>query len=671
MISRKNIKQLFLFTFFVSSFLTVAGQRWPAGIHDPSGIVKCDDTYWIFGTGDGIYSIYSKDLITWQAGPTPFTKTAFPGWIKNYVGAFEGTFWAPDIIYMNNKYYLYYSCSEWGTMTSTIGCVTNKTLNPGDPDFKWVDSGFLGIWSYQPGLALNAIDPALMRGADGKIWMVYGSFNEKGIVVTEIDSVSGKPKTYAGNLPGTSIANSWTGPQSNNYGEGEGASMIYRDGYYYLFYNKGGCCAGIASTYYIVMGRSANPRGPFLDKTGKALRLTGQPSGGTVVFRHDNSRGTDDRYFGPGHLGMYRENGVDYVTFHYYDPNGYYPNPAVNNQGGPTLGLAKLVWGEDGWPSVSLDFIEDGVYTIRNVFSNKVVDVSNHTLTDGASLFQYAVDTTFLSQKWVFNSLGSGEFSIYNYSNPEMFIEAGGTDNATTLSVTPEYDGAVNQRFRTVASPNGKTIIYPSTKDVGWGLPLQTNNDAKITLRTISFHDFLRWNMIPFDETLLVSETKLSIAHSAGSDKSITVESNGLWGASVLYDSWLSVSASGIMNDTLTVNFSENTGTDDRKNRIYIKSNGGESKIITVTQIGKPTATIAFKDNEQVFIYPNPADNKLFIESSIKGFLSVYNQSGHKVLNLNLEAGRMSVDISNLTNGVYFLSIVAHNTTITKRIIKK
>lgn len=668
---KKNIKQLFLFTFFALSFLTVAGQSWPAGIHDPSRIVKCNDTYWIFGTGDGIYSIYSKDLITWQAGPTPFTKTAYPGWIKNYVGAFEGTFWAPDIIYMNNKYYLYYSCSEWGTMTSTIGCVTNKTLNPGDPDYKWIDSGFLGIWSYQPGLALNAIDPALTRGSDGKIWMVYGSFNEQGIVVTEIDSVSGKPKTYTGNLPGTSIANSWTGPQSYNYGEGEGASMIYRDGYYYLFYNKGGCCAGIASTYYIVMGRSSNPRGPFLDKTGKALRLTGQASGGTVVFRHDNSRGTDDRYFGPGHLGMYRENGVDYVTFHYYDPNGYYPNPVVNNQGGPTLGLAKLVWEADGWPSVSLDFVNDGVYTIANVFSKKVADVSSQTLINGASLFQYIADSTFQTQKWVFKSLGSGEYSIQNYTNPEMFVEASGTNNSATLSMTSEYAGAVNQRFRTVASPNGKTIIYPSTKDVGWGLPLQTNNDAKISLRTITFHDFLRWNMIPFDETLLVSETKLTIAHSAGSDKSITVESNGLWSTSVLYDTWLSVENSGVGDDSLKITFTENPNAVDRKNRVYVTSNGGKTTLITVTQSGKPSGLRDEIQAGQVIIYPNPSNDDINIKSPGQGILKIYNQTGQMQRVLDLDAGENEISIGDFENGLYFFRIQTDNTLIIKKVIKK
>lgn len=667
---RKCIKQLAVFTCVFSAGFAAQGQRWPAGIHDPSKIVKCDDTYWVFGTGDGIYSMYSKDLISWQAGPTPFAKTAFPAWIKSYVGKFDGNFWAPDIIFMNDKYYLYYSCSEWGTMTSTIGCVTNKTLNPNDPDFQWVDVGFLGIWSYQPGLALNAIDPSLMRGPDGKIWMVYGSFNEQGIVVTEIDSISGKPKTTAGNLPGTSIANSWTGPQSYNYGEGEGASMIYRNGYYYLFYNKGGCCAGIASTYYMVMGRSANPKGPFLDKTGKALRLTGQSSGGTVVLKHDNSRGTDDRYFGPGHFGMYSENGVDYVTFHYYDPNGYYPNPAVNNQGGPTLGLAKLIWGDDGWPSISLDFVDEGVYTIENIYSKKVTDVSNHTMADSAAIFQYAPDTTLQTQKWVFKSLGTGEYAISNYAAPEMFIEAGGTDNATSLLMTSEYEGAINQCFRTVTSPGGKTIIYPSTKDVGWGLTTPTSSDVKISLRTLTAQDYLRWNMIPFHESLTVSETKLTVEHIAGTDSSIFVESNGLWSSSVLYESWLSVESTGSGNGLLKISFSENSGTNDRKNRVYVTSNGGISEMITITQLGKLTAANDVTDGNQFAVYPNPVNQELYVESSKNGKLTVYNQTGQKVSEFNLSSGKNKLNVGYLHSGIYLLKIDADNKTVVRKIVK-
>ena len=670
MILRKYFLLPGIFLFFFFSCFKVPGQRWPAGIHDPSKIVKCDDTYWVFGTGDGIYSIYSKDLITWHNGPTPFTKALFPAWIKNYVGAFEGNFWAPDIIYMNGHYYLYYSCSEWGTMTSTIGCVINKTLNPSDPEYQWKDAGFLGIWSYQPGLALNAIDPSLMRGPDGRIWMVYGSFNQQGIVVTEIDSVSGKPKTYAGNLPGISIANSWTGPQSSNYGEGEGASLIYRDGYYYLFYNKGGCCAGIASTYYMVMGRSSSPQGPFYDKDGVPLRRIQQRSGGTVVMKHDDVRGTDDRYYGPGHFGLYSEGGADYVTFHYYDPNGYYPNPAVNNRGGPTLGLARLVWGDDGWPSVSLDFVEEGVYTLQNFYSGKVADLYVHNPADGSPLYQYEADSAFFSQKWIFRSLGRGEYALRNYADPELVVAAGGTNNASTLSVTRNYTGAIHQRFRTLTSPNGKTIIYPSTKDAIWSLSPSSTGNVSVSLLANANRDHQKWKTVGFDEWLSVSDTKLTLEHTAGTDKTILVQSNGLWRSSVLYDTWLAAEASGAGNDTFTVTFSENPEVRERKSRIYLTTNGGKSLLISVTQTGKPSTSGSVENGDHLSIYPNPAGKELNIESPAGAVLSVYNLFGQKVTEADLETGLNTIDIINFEKGVYVFRIDSDGKILIQKVIK-
>ncbi len=513
----------------------VQAQSWRVGIHDPSSMVKCKDTYWVFGTGDGIHSLFSTDLVTWQEGPTPFTKTQYPAWINNYVkGAtsntgtpiFHGNFWAPDVIFMNNTYYVYYSCSEWGTMTSTIGCVTNKTLDPADPAYKWQDVGFLGIWSYQPSLALNAIDPSICRGPDGKVWMVYGSFNERGIVITELDTVTGKPKSTSGNLPGTTIANSWTGPNSYDYAEGEGACLVYRNGYYYLFYNKGGCCAGINSSYYIVTGRATHPLGPYYDKQGKNLKAYGAKSGGTVVFKHDDLRGTDDRYYGPGHVGIFNERGTDYVSFHYYDPNWSYPGQP---SGGPTLGFAKLVWGSDGWPVISMDFVDPGIYTIRNVNSNKVLDVISHKAVTGAAAFQYAENQSYLSQQWKLTALGTGEYTIRNMADTTLYLMAGGLNNDELLRVTKYYTGAVNQLFRLVRSINGKVIVYPSRSDRLMEIPDANTADSPVKLWSNTNHDCQRWVFTRMDGPSSVSapaEWKWSVYPNPVGDRFV-VEGQG------------------------------------------------------------------------------------------------------------------------------------------------
>lgn len=509
-------KGLLLILIFALSLQLVQSQYWRARMHDPSTIIKCKDRYWVFGTGDGIHAMYSYDLVTWSDGPSPFTTTNYPKWIDNYVkgatdsngkSVFHGNFWAPDIIYMNNQYYLYYSCSEWGTMTSTIGCVTNKTLDPNDPEYKWEDVGFLGIWSYQPGLALNAIDPALFRDADNNVWMAYGSFNERGIVVTEIDTISGKPKTYSGNLPGVSVANSWTGPGASNYGEGEGATVVYRDGYYYLFYNKGGCCAGVNSTYYVVVGRSTSPTGPYVDKSGKNLRTVQTTSGGSLVFRHDDSKGDADRYYGPGHFAVLNVDGQDYVSFHYYDPNWPYPGQRA---GGPTLALAKLDWDKNGWPVMGFDFIPKGTYVLKNANSKKVLDVRNHNAVDGALAWQYAENKELMSQKWILSIVGKGEYVIRNAANDKLFLEASGTNNNETLRLTTTFTSAVNQKFRLIKGTDDKVIIYPTTSDNLFEIPYAYTNDYQVKLFGNTNHDCQRWYFIPYEAPSSILSRELS-----------------------------------------------------------------------------------------------------------------------------------------------------------------
>jgi hypothetical protein len=176
--------------------------------------------------------------------------------------------------------------------------------------------------------------------------------------------------------------------------------------------------------------------------------------------------------------------------------------------------------------------------------------------------------------------------------------------------------------------------------------------------------------LIPFNETLLVSENKLTVDHSAGTDNSIFVESNGLWSASVFNNSWLSVESSGVGNDTLKITFSENPDANDRKNRIYVTTNGGNSKSFIVTQLGRPSAIGDVRDSDQVVISPNPTNGEFSIESADGGLLSVYNQSGQKLMELILEMGSNKLDIGKFKNGVYLFRIQTDQKIIVKKVIK-
>lgn len=140
--------------------------------HDPV-LAKQGDTYYLFATGQGISVMSSKDLKNWKFEKPVFEEA--PQWAVETVKGYNGHTWAPDIIFHNGLYHLFYSCSAFGKNTSAIGHATNPTLDPSSPDFKWTDHGKV-IQSVPNRDMWNAIDPNIIIDENGTPWMNFGSF---------------------------------------------------------------------------------------------------------------------------------------------------------------------------------------------------------------------------------------------------------------------------------------------------------------------------------------------------------------------------------------------------------------------------------------------------------------------------------------------------------------
>ena len=292
----------------------LAGQTF---IHDPSTIVEDRGQYFVFGTGPGIRTKSSPDLIHWTNGAPVFATP--PAWTKNLVPAFRGVFWAPDIIQVNGKFLLYYAVSTWGKQVSAIGLATSPTLDQAAANYAWHDGG--AVISSTNDSAYNTIDPSVMLDADGKLWLAFGSYWQ-GIFLTELNPQTGLRR--ATNSPVYHLA--W-----NHSIE---ASCLTRHGkFYYLFVNWGQCCQGTNSTYEVRVGRAENITGPYLDRRGADLA-----AGGGSVFLQSSGR-----FIGPGHIGIVSSrntNGPTWFSYHYYD---------AAKQGRSRLALGKIDW-RDGWP---------------------------------------------------------------------------------------------------------------------------------------------------------------------------------------------------------------------------------------------------------------------------------------------------------------------------------
>ncbi len=287
-------------------------------VHDPT-LIKAGDMYYVFGTGPSIPIHCSKDMLKWDNCGQVFR--IMPIWAyKSIQGV--GDLWAPDIVFWDGKYHLYYAASTFGSNISGIGLATNVTLDQGSKDYKWSDDG--AVILSQKTDNFNAIDPNLVTDQDGGRWLVFGSF-WSGIKMRKIDSATGKLAADDTTLYDLASRPGFTAI--------EGAYVTYRSGYYYLFASFDFCCRGVNSTYNIRVGRADKITGPYADNDSKAM-LDG---GGTLIL--DGS----DRWKGPGHNSIYIEGDTYYMVYHAYD---------AQMNGAPDLRIQPLQWDQDGWPFV-------------------------------------------------------------------------------------------------------------------------------------------------------------------------------------------------------------------------------------------------------------------------------------------------------------------------------
>jgi beta-xylosidase len=301
---------------------------------DPSVVRGPDGLWYAYGTSDPLRTgetahrlipvLRSADLAHWSYAGDVFSTANRPAWATPTAGL-----WAPDIRHIGDRYVLYYT-------------VTDTTLNAGDdsaigvataptPLGPWTDSG-APIVAPRPapfGGFLWTFDPAGLLDATGQRWLYYGSYFG-GIFTVPVSAdglrVTGTPTQVA---------------LDNRY---EGAFVVHRDGWYYLFGSAANCCAGPTTGYSVFAGRATSPAGPFVDRDGVSL-LTSRVGGTPVIQPNGN------RWIGTGHNAVVTDDaGQDWFVYHAIDRAAPYLNEPYGINRRPML-IDRLDW-IDGWPTV-------------------------------------------------------------------------------------------------------------------------------------------------------------------------------------------------------------------------------------------------------------------------------------------------------------------------------
>ncbi len=293
------------------------GLKGNLNVHDPV-MIKQGNTYYIFSTGMAIKT--STDRINWTNAGSVFGRDSIKfSWWNNDIPDKIGL-WAPDIHYSNGKYHLYYSVSAWMNFNSSIGYATNTTLDKANPAYKWVDEGQV-ISFRNGGAGVNVIDPNIFIDKDRKKYLVYGSY-KAGLRLVELDYKTGKLMKDPPDIITITTA------------LGEGSFIIKGPKYYYIFASRGKCCAGIESTYQMVMGRSKNVKGPYLNKNGESW----------VDNKYSLLLAGDSAEPGRGHNGFFTEHDTTFIVYHAYTRSA---------NGASLLNIKPLYMDEDGWPTVN------------------------------------------------------------------------------------------------------------------------------------------------------------------------------------------------------------------------------------------------------------------------------------------------------------------------------
>jgi arabinan endo-1,5-alpha-L-arabinosidase len=312
------MKRILIIFFILHSSFFIYPVRAQVGsnyIHDPSTIAECEGKYYTFGTGGG--GLISEDGWSWHSGAER------PGG-----GA------APDVLKIGDRYLVIYGATGGGLGGGHNGRILtmwNKTLDPKSPDFKYTNP--IEVASSDGMEDCDAIDPCLLLDpTTNRLWTTYGTYFGT-IRLIELDPKTGE--RVKGNK------------EKDIAIDCEATDLIWRNGWYYLLGTHGTCCDGVNSTYNIVVGRSRNVEGPYIDNVGRDMFH----GGGRMVIA------AGDRKTGPGHFGRtIIDEGVEVMSCHFESD--------FDRSGRSVLGIRPLLWKND-WP-VAGERFKGGTFEIES-----------------------------------------------------------------------------------------------------------------------------------------------------------------------------------------------------------------------------------------------------------------------------------------------------------------
>lgn len=295
---------------------------------DPAVIRAADRSFYVYATqgGDPVRNIQvarSTDLTNWT-----MVGDALP--VKPVWASRTQDFWAPDVYRRGDTYYLYYSAKPDAALSDQGRGLCLAVATARRPEGPFTDSGR----PLQCGPGFVNIDPfAFDDPATGKTYLYWGS----GFGPIKVQELAPDRLSFApGSKPVDLVDVVKTEDPAEYRRLVEGAWVIRRDGYYYLFFSGDNCC-GPKAHYAVMVARSRSATGPFLVRP-RPLYLVLEGNAQWVAPGH-NSIVSDDA-------------GQDWILYHGVDRRRPRSKPSDDVNTRRVMLMDRLLW-RDGWPEIA------------------------------------------------------------------------------------------------------------------------------------------------------------------------------------------------------------------------------------------------------------------------------------------------------------------------------
>lgn len=299
---------------------------------DPAVIRDADGMFWAYAT-QGKYKgrmlnlpvARSRDLVGWTVLGDALPKR--PSWASK-----TQDFWAPHVIRRGRQWLMYYSAKPDAAQNDKAQGLCLGVAAAERPEGPFTDKGKPLLC----GAGFVNIDPFAYAVPGTERLLLYWGSGFEPIRVQELaaDGMNFAP----GSRPIDLVPPIRTDDPTNYRRLVEGAWVVKRAGWFYLFFSGDNCC-GPRAHYALMVARSRSATGPF------AVRADASAPGGVILA-------SSKRWIAPGHNALATDMaGQDWLLYHAIDARHPRESATDDLNTRRVMLLDRIEW-RDGWPNI-------------------------------------------------------------------------------------------------------------------------------------------------------------------------------------------------------------------------------------------------------------------------------------------------------------------------------